>query len=391
MKDLSARTRGLAQSDIRSITVMVDAVGGINLGQGICDMAIPDPIKSGAHNAIDDDRSIYTNYAGIKPLRKAILRKAREFNGLAARSEDEVMVSAGSTGAFVTAIFALLDAGDEAVLFEPFYGYHRSLLALTGAETKFVPTQGGSWEIDFDALRSVITPRTKVIVVCTPGNPSGKIWSRSELEELRDLLEEHDLYAVTDEIYEYMVYDGREHVSLASIPGAYDRTITLSGFSKTYNMTGWRLGYAVAPPHLIEKMGLLNDLFYICAASPLQYGILEAFDMDANYFDELQDSYSAKRQLMCETLDRCGFEFAWPQGAYYVMANFKPIASTRDGFDDDRQACETLIREAGVATVPGNSFFEHPDAGRYYLRFCYAKEMAELEKACRQLVDAYGA
>jgi aminotransferase len=301
-----------------------------------------------------------------------------------------VMVSVGSTGAFVAAIFALLEPDDEVILFEPFYGYHRNLLDLIGVTLKYVSTQAPDWSIDFDALEKIITPKTKALVITTPNNPSGKVWTRAELEQLLALMERHDLYAITDEIYEYMLYDGHEHVSLASLPGAYARTITLSGFSKTYNMTGWRLGYAVARPPLIDKMGLLNDLFYICAPAPLQYGVAEAFEMAETYFAEMMEAYTAKRRLMCETLEQIGFDVPWPQGSYYVLADFERFARTHPGFDDAATASRTLVREAGVATVAGHSFFETPERGRYYLRFCFAKEMPVLEQACRQLLETFG-
>lgn len=389
MKKLSERTIDLTQSDIRAITAMVQSVNGINLGQGICDIPVPDLIKTGAKRAIDADKSTYTNYAGIDRLRQSILQKVRSYNGLPVESVDEVLVSAGSTGAFVTAIFALLDPGDEAVLFEPFYGYHRNLLGLTGANVHCVPAKNDSWEPDFEALRAVITPKTKLVVLCTPGNPSGKVWRREELEEFLRILEEHDLWAVTDEIYEYMVYDGRKHVSLAALPDAYRRTITLSGFSKTYNMTGWRLGYAVGPKDILNKMGLLNDLFYVCAASPLQHGVARAFEMDDSYFEALQREYTMKREAMCEALEACGFRVLWPEGSYYVMVDVRPLARLRPGFEDGVTACKTLIEDAGVAAVPGNSFFEKPESGRYYLRFCYAKKFRVLNEACRRLVDSY--
>lgn len=386
---LAQRTAPLRQSDIRAVTQMVNAVNGINLGQGICDLPTPAPIKQRTQQAIEDDLSIYSHYAGIEELRTAILKKVQRYNGLPASSPDEVMVGVGSTGAFVTAAFALLDPGDEAILFEPFYGYHRNLLQLTGASLKYVTTHGPDWAIDFGALEEAITPKTKVIVVNTPSNPSGKVWSREELETLLRLMQKHNLYAITDEIYEYMLYDGHEHISLAALPDAYPRTITLSGFSKTYNMTGWRLGYAIAPDPIIEKMGLLNDLMYICAPRPLQHGVTAAFDMDASYITELQEAYTRKRQLMCATLEEIGFNVPWPQGAYYVLADFKPLAG-RPGFDDDKAACETLIQEARVATVTGRSFYNDDADGRYYLRFCFAKEYPELEQACEQLLDAFG-
>ncbi len=390
MKTLARRTDALTQSDIRAITRLVNAVGGINLGQGICDLPTPEPIKRGAQQAIADDHSIYTSYAGIERLRAAILEKTQSYNEIPATSADEVMVSVGSTGAFVAAIFALLEPDDEVILFEPFYGYHRNLLHIVGVHLKYIPTGPPGWAIDFDALEAAITPRTKALVINTPNNPSGKVWSREELERVLALMQRHDLWAITDEIYEYMLYDGRRHVSLAALPGAYARTVTLSGFSKTYNMTGWRLGYAVAPPPVIDKMGLLNDLFYICAPAPLQHGVAEAFAMAESYFTQMQHDYDAKRRLMCETLEAIGFAVPWPQGAYYVLASFEALSRQRSGFDDAGAACETLVREAGVATVPGHSFFETPERGRYFLRFCFAKEMPVLERACRQLVEAFG-
>ncbi|ARA93243.1 aspartate aminotransferase [Rhodothermaceae bacterium RA] len=390
MKPLATRTAALKQSDIRAITALTREVGGINLGQGICDMPTPAPVKEAACRAIAGDRSTYTGYAGIRRLREAILHKAQTYNRLPATSDAEVLVSAGSTGAFVTAIHALLDPGDEVLLFEPFYGYHRNLLTLIGACPRVVPMQAPDWRIDFDAVRAAITPRTRAVLVCTPSNPSGKVWTRDELAALLAILQEHDLYALTDEIYEYMLYDGREHVSLASLPGAYERTVTISGFSKTYNMTGWRLGYAVGPAPLLEKMGLINDLLYICAPTPLQYGVTAAFEMDAAYFAEMQAAYATKRRMLCETLERIGFGVSWPQGAYYVLTDVRPLRGRVPGFEDARTACETLIRRAHVAAVPGPSFFQHPEDGEPYLRFCFAKEQPVLEQACRQLSEAFG-
>ncbi|MEM6335807.1 MAG: pyridoxal phosphate-dependent aminotransferase [Bacteroidota bacterium] len=384
MKPLAERTAPLKQSGIRAITTLVNEHNAINLGQGICDMPAPDPIKQGAIAAIENDRSIYTSYAGIRPLREAIFEKCRTFNGIPMESSDEVMASAGSTGAFVTAMMTLLEPGDEVILFEPFYGYHRNLLRLTGATQTVVTLNKPDWAVDFEALEQAITPRTKAIVVCTPANPTGKVWTRNELEQLLALLVKHDLYAVTDEIYEYMTYEGRPHVSLASLPGAYERTITLSGFSKTFNMTGWRLGYAVAPPPIIEKMGLLNDLYYICAPTPLQHGLVEGFRMGEEYFSELLAAYEAKRALFCDTLEDAGFLLDRPQGAYYVLADFSPLAE-RLGVADDWEMCETLIREAGVGSIPGRAFFQHPEDGRHLLRFCYAKELPVLEEACGRL------
>ncbi len=388
---LASRTAPLRKSNIRAVTEKVNAVNGINLGQGICDLPTPDAIKTRAQDAIEANKSIYSHHAGIEELRRHILDKVQTYNNLPAESPEEVMVSAGSTGGFVTAVMALVEPGDEVVLFEPFYGYHRNILQLMDASLNYVTTRPPEWSVDFEALEATMSDRTKAVVVCTPSNPSGKVWSRTELEHLLELLERYDSVAITDEIYEYMLYDGAEHVSLGSLPRAYERTVTLSGFSKTYNMTGWRLGYAVAPPPLIEKMGLLNDLLYICAPTPLQYGVTAAFDdMDGDYLNQMQSDYAAKRTLMCETLEAIGFEVPWPAGAYYVLASFEPLSGTVPGFEDDAAANDTLIREAKVATVTGRSFYQHPADGQYLLRFCYAKEMPELQQACANLREAFG-
>lgn len=386
---LAERTDALKQSDIRAVTQQVNAVDGINLGQGICDLPTPEPIRERTRQAITEDRSIYSHYAGIAPLRQAILEKAQSYNDLPATDIDEVMVSVGSTGAFVTAAMALLEAGDEVILFEPFYGYHRNILELTGATIRYVPLGEPGDTLNAEVLQHTINENTKAVIVTTPVNPSGKVWARHELETLLDLMEQHNLVAITDEIYEYMLYDDHEHVSLASLPGAYERTITLSGFSKSYNVTGWRMGYAVAPPHLIEKMGLLNDLFYICAPRPLQHGLLAALEeLGDDYIAQMQADYAARRQMLCETLEAIGFDVPWPEGAYYVLADFAPLQATHDGFEDDKAACHTLVQEAHVASVPGGSFYQYPEDGRTKLRFCFAKELPILEKACNQLRTA---
>ena len=387
---LAARADGLQQSGIRAVTRRVSEVDGINLGQGVCDLPTPEPIKARAHQAIRDDASIYSHYAGIEPLRRAILEKEQAYNTVPATSPDEVVVGVGSTGVFVSAAFTLLEDGDEVILFEPFYGYHRNILELTGATIRYVPLGGPESTFDRAAMEAAVTENTKAVVVNTPANPSGKVWTREELSTLVDLLHTHDLVAITDEIYEYMLYDGAEHVSLASLPDAYERTITLSGFSKAYNVTGWRLGYGVAPAPIAEKMGLMNDLLYICAPRPLQHAALAAFeDLDDEYVPQLQADYAERRTLMCETLEAIGFDVPWPDGAYYVLAGFDERADAREGFTDDAAACDTLIEEARVGSVTGRSFYRDPTDGQHQLRFCFAKEMPVLRQACDQLRDAF--
>jgi len=388
---IAGRAEPLAQSDIRAVTQRVEEAGGINLGQGICDLPTPQPIRARAKQAIADDHSIYSHYAGIEPLRQAILEKEQAYNDVPATSPEEVVVGVGSTGCFVAAAFTMLEEGDEVILFEPFYGYHKNILELTGATIRYVPLGGPDSTFDRAAVEDAVTDDTKAIVVNTPANPSGKVWTRDELTELLDLMQARDLVAITDEIYEYMLYDDAEHVSLASLPGAYERTITLSGFSKAYNVTGWRLGYAVGPPPIAEKMGLMNDLLYICAPRPLQHAALAAFeDLGDDYVPTLQSDYAERRRLMCETLEDIGFDVPWPDGAYYVLGRFEALADRRSGFSDDKEAMETLVREAKVASVSGRSFYDDPADGQYELRFCFAKEIPVLKQACDQLREAFG-
>jgi aminotransferase len=384
----SDRTAVLGQSEIRAISKRINAVNGINLGQGICDMPAPEPVREAAKRAIDEHRSIYSHHAGIEELRRGILAKAQSYNRIPVTSPDEIVVSVGSTGVFTAAVLSLFNPGEGAIVFEPFYGYHRDLLRLFGIVPQYVRLRGREWDVPWDELEHAVTAASRAIVLTTPGNPNGKVWTREELTKLLDLAKRHDLTIISDEIYEYMLYDGRPHVSPASLDGGYDRTITLSGFSKTYNMTGWRLGYAVGRPPLIENMALINDLVYICAPTPLQHGVSAAFGMDDAYFSELSDDYDTKRTMMCTTLERIGFDVPWPQGAYYVLASFEPRAD-EDGFKDDAQAVLTLIDRAGVGAVRGSAFFSNPDDGRYLLRFCFAKEMPVLAEACERLERAF--
>ncbi|MCC5835974.1 MAG: aminotransferase class I/II-fold pyridoxal phosphate-dependent enzyme [Opitutales bacterium] len=389
MKSLSSIAQDLKQNDIRAVTLRINAVKGINLGQGICDMPAPEAVKAGAKAAIDGDLSIYAPYSGVDSLRERVVEKVRSFNKVPLHGIENVLITNGSTGGFVAAIFALLNPGDEVVQFEPWYGYHSGLLKLREAGIRTVTLRPPAWEIDFDRLEEVITPRTKAVILTTPNNPSGKVWTREELERLAEILEKHDLYAITDEVYEYMTYEGREHISLASLEAARARTITLSSFSKTFNITGWRLGYATGPADIIEKMGLISDLFFICAPSPLQNGLAQGFATDPAYYQDMLKDYVRKRERFCRALETAGFEVPWPEGAYYVFASFKPF-SDRPGFSNDQEACSSLIDRIGIGSVSGGSFYGNPEDGRYLLRFCFAKKDDELEDACRRIEGLWG-
>jgi aminotransferase len=304
----------------------------------------------------------------------------RTFNGVACDPETDIVVTVGSTGGFVAACMAALDPGDEVILFEPFYGYHLNLLKLCGARVRYVTTRPPDWSFDPDELRAAFTDRTRAVVVNTPSNPSGKVFSREELELIGGLCRQHDALALTDEIYEYILYEPHRHVSMASLPGMSERTITLSGFSKTYNMTGWRLGYAVGPAEWMAKIGVLNDLLSICAPTPLQHGVLAAFDLPDSYYTDMAREYAAKLEMTVAACRQAGLTPHLPQGAYYLLLDVSGL-----GQADDRAAANWLLQEHGVATVPGGSFYADPADGRSQVRLCFAKKAEDLAEACRKI------
>ncbi len=380
----SILTQSLKQSGIRAASQHCARISGINLGQGVCDLPTPDLIKQEAYSAIEHNKSIYSACEGIFPLRQAIADKIKAFNYITVDPATEVVVTHGSTGAFVCASRVLFNPGDEVILFEPFYGYHKSILALMDVSVKSVPIQlDNNFAIDYQLLEDTITSKTKAIVVCTPNNPTGKVYSREELLIIGRIAEKHNLYIITDEIYEYITYPGFEHFSLASLENFKERTITLSGFSKTYNMTGWRLGYASGPKAIIEKMALVQDLIYVCPPTPLQYAVLAAFALDQSYYDNMKTMYYKKGQEAIAALTSMGFSVSNPQGAYYLMADFRNL-----GFKDDQEAANFLLETAKVASVTGRSFYMNPDDGKHCLRFCYALNEQSVSQAFVQMREA---
>jgi aminotransferase len=376
MNQISDRLRGLVQSDIRRMSRECERVGGINLGQGICDLPTIPELVDGACEAIQSSRATYSKFEGIDLLRERIAQKIERFNGFTVDPATELVVTVGSTGGFAAAAMATLNPGDEVILFEPYYGYHLNTLKVLGITTKYVPLHLPDWSIDFDELRAAFTPKTRGIVVCTPSNPCGKVFTRGELEKIAALCHEFNTWCFTDEIYEYIVYDGKRHLSMASV----DReiTITISGFSKTFSVTGWRIGYVAADQRVAASIGLVNDLFYVCAPTPLQWGIARALEIGDDYYRNLAADYEKKRDLCAAALREGGFRPYVPQGAYYMLAE---IPKT---FADAREAAMALIEEAGVASVPGPSFYASSRGDRL-LRFCFAKDFAALEEACRRL------
>ncbi|HEX7681616.1 MAG TPA: pyridoxal phosphate-dependent aminotransferase [Thermoanaerobaculia bacterium] len=378
MNQISDRLRGLVQSDIRRMSRECERVGGINLGQGICDLPTIPELVDGACDAIRSNKATYSKFEGIDVLRERIARKVERHNGFTADPSKEIVVTVGSSGGFLAAAMATLNVGDEVILFEPYYGYHLNTFKVLGFEPKFVPLTAPDWTIDFDVLRAAFSPKTKAIVVCTPSNPSGKMFTRQELEQIGALCREFGAWIFTDEIYEYIVYDGRKHVSVASIPSCRDLAITISGFSKTFSITGWRVGYVIADERVAGPIGLMNDLFAICAPTPLQWGVARALEIGDEYYRNMAADYQKKRDMLADALSEAGFVPSIPQGSYYMLAKIP------DDLRDDKEAAQTLLESTRVASVPGSAFFVS-EAGKRMLRFCFAKDFDSLEEACKRL------
>lgn len=383
MKEFVAdRVRGLIQSGIRMITRKCDEVNGINLGQGICDQPTPQIIKDGAINAILSDKNIYSKYEGIDELRELIAKKMWSYNNIRCDPNTDITVNVGSTGGYVTSCFAYINQGDEVIIFEPFYGYHLNVLRLCKANIKFIRLNPPDWSFDFDLLESMVTNKTKAIIINTPSNPTGKVFSRGELEFISRICQKFGILVISDEMYEYILYDNNEHVSIGSIPGMEGLTITISGFSKTFNITGWRLGYTVAKKEFTEKIGVLNDLIYICAPTPLQHAMISAFSLPDSYYRELRRSYAERLDLLFPVLQKIGFKVHRPQGAYYLLADVQSL-----GLNNTEDAAQKLLDLTGVGAVPGKSFYSNPVDGHNQLRFCFSKDYLVIKEACERLLS----
>jgi len=377
LSDIASR---IVQSTIRTMSVECDKVGGINLAQGVCDTEVPAVVRHAAEAAIEQGFNQYTRLDGIARLRNAITQKLARQNGIGADPDSEILVTSGATGGFDAACRALLNPGDEVILFEPYYGYHYATLVGQHCKPVLVSLDPPHYGFVGERCADTITPRTRGILINTPANPSGKIFSRGELQTIVDLAVKHDLFLFTDEIYEHFVYDGARHISPATIPGAKERTITISGFSKTFSITGWRVGFLYASARWIPAISYFHDLAYVCAPSAFQHGVAAGLEeLPASFYTDLVEEYQRKREMICEALRDAGLEPSVPAGSYYVLAE----ASSVPG-DNSVKRAMNLLHLTGVASVPGEAFFQG-GRGANLLRFCFAKTDRDLEQACERL------
>ncbi len=374
------RTHTFTESVIREMTRVARAHNAINLAQGFPDFPMPASMKEAACAAIHADVNQYAITWGAKPLRDAIVGKYASRYHMPVEAETEITVTCGATEAAASVFLALLNPGDEVLIFEPFYENYGPDAILCEANPVFVPLRAPDWGYDGDALRAAITPRSRAIVLNSPHNPTGHVFSRAELEEIAALCIKHDLICITDDPYEYILYSG-EHIPIATLPGMRDRTVTISSLSKTFSITGWRLGYAIANAEWTSAIRKVHDFLTVGAPAPLQQAAAIGYAYDDAYYAKMSADYRARRDYLATPLREAGFAFAEPQGAYYFFADFSALSK-----DDDVTFAKWMTREIGVATVPGSSFFR-PGApeGKRYTRFAFCKTQATLEAAVEKL------
>jgi len=382
---LSDKVSHFTESVIREMTRQAMVHGAINLAQGFPDFPAPAEIKRAAQEAIAADVNQYAITWGAKRLRNAIARQMHAWQGVPVDPETQVTVCCGSTEAMISALLAICNASDEVVVFEPYYENYGPDSILSGAAPRFVklrpPTvDGGEWTFDERELRAAFHKHTKAIIVNTPNNPTGKVFTRPELEIIRDLCIEFDVLAITDEIYEHILYDGTKHISIAGLDGMQDRTITINGMSKTYSVTGWRVGWTIAPPRVTDAIRKVHDFLTVGAPAPLQEAGAAALSLPESYYRNLAEGYRKRRDRLVPALTEAGFQCFLPRGAYYVMTDIR-----RFGFADDLAFTQHLVREIGVAAVPGSSFYRDPRDGAQQVRFAFCKRDETLDEAARRL------
>ena len=383
---ISRRVRGFTESVIREMTRVVAEHGGVNLAQGMPNFSPPRELIDAAHKALEGDFHQYAITWGAPRLRRAVADKYRKFYGMDVDPERNVTICCGSTETMLSTLLAVLNPGDEVIIFEPFYENYGPGCIIADAQPVFVPLEPPHFSFDPDRLARAVTPRTRAVIFNSPNNPTGKVFSRAELEAIAALCLEHNLLAITDEIYEHIVYDGLGHTPIATLPGMAERTITISGISKSYSVTGWRVGWAIANPELSVGIRRAHDFVTVGAPHPLQEAAVTALGLPDAYYVRLREEYQARRDLLWGYVEKAGF-VAWkPRGAYYILTDVAHFLK-RYGVKDDTAFAMWLIKNVGVATVPGSSFYAHPELGKTKIRFCFPKTDDMLRDAGERLLN----
>jgi aminotransferase len=355
-------------------------VDAVNLAQGFPDFPAPMELKEAAKRAIDEDFNQYAITHGSPNFRAAIAAKVRSYNKIECDPDKNITVTCGATEAMIATLLAVINPGDEVIIFEPFYENYGPDVILAGATARFVTLRDPDFSIDRKELEAAFTRRTKAIIINTPNNPTGKVFSRAELEMIAELCKRHDTLAITDEIYEHIIYGGAQHISIASLPGMADRTVTISGLSKTYSITGWRLAYTIACERLTSAIRKVHDFLTVGAPHPLQEAGAAALKLPPKFYTDLAAMYERKRATLLDALNAAGLKCRSPQGAYYIIADIGHL-----GFGDDFAAADFLLDQVGVAAVPGSSFYRHPELGKRKIRFTFSKSDETLASAAQRL------
>lgn len=379
---LADRVQHFTESVIREMTRVAQQHNAINLGQGMPDFDAPVSVKEAACQAIRDGINQYSISWGAPVLRRAISRKAAEFNGLDCDPDREITVCCGATECMMASMLAIINPGDEVVIFQPFYENYGPDALLTGATPRWVRLRPPDWQFDPEELRAAFTPRTKALILNTPNNPTGRIFKRSELELIAELCQRHNAFVISDEIYEYIRHTPEPHISIATLPGMAERTITISGLSKTFSMTGWRLGYCLAPPSVTTAIRKAHDFLTVGAPHPLQVAGAAALELPAEYYETLRAAYTRRREILIPYLQQAGFRCQAPEGAYYVMTD---ISDFQTGLTD-HDFVRRMIELVGVSAVPGSSFHSPRELGATQVRFMFAKRDETLHEAGRRLL-----
>ena len=377
---ISHKAEQFTESVIREMTRQAALYGAINLSQGFPDFAAPEDLKRAACDAIMNDVNQYAITWGAKNFRNAIAEKSAWYLGLEVDPEREITVTCGSTEAMIASMMAIVNPGDEVIVFEPFYENYGPDAILSGATPRYVTLRAPDWSYDLDELAAAFNDNTKAIIINTPNNPTGKVFSREELEQIAALCHKWNAIAITDEIYEHILFNDKKHVAMAMLDGMRERTITINGLSKTYSVTGWRVGYTIAPPEITLAIRKVHDFLTVGAAAPLQEAGAHALRMPRDYYDKLQADYTARRERVLRVLKDVGFKCFDPDGAYYVMTDISAF-----GYADDLEFSRFLVKEIGVAVVPGSSFYHDPKLGSSQARFTFCKKDETLTSAEQRL------